>query len=56
MNYFKDSFLVEHSAWTSHTGRISNNGYNHCVDNLKEFIISQGKEHNISFINNLEFK
>lgn len=27
-----------------------------CVDNLKEFIISQGKEHNIFFINNLNYK
>ena len=35
---------------------ITNNGYNHCVHDLKEFIISQGKEHNISFINNLNYK
>lgn len=58
-NYCEQDVLCTYLLYlkyASHTGRITNNGYNNCVDNLKEFIIYQGKEHNISFINNLEFK
>ncbi len=58
-NYCEQDVLCTYLLYlkyVNHTGRITNNGYNHCVHDLKEFIISQGREHNISFINNLNYK
>ena len=40
--------------YTNHTGRITSSGYKKCIDNLREFVVAQDKEHNKSVIKNLK--
>ena len=56
-NYCEQDVLCTYLLYlkyANHTGRITNNGYKKCVDNFREFIITQAKKHYITFINNLK--
>ncbi|MBC8225620.1 MAG: 3'-5' exonuclease [Gammaproteobacteria bacterium] len=56
-NYCEQDVLCTYLLYlkyTNHTGRITSRGYKKCIDNLREFVVAQDKEHSKSVIKNLK--